>query len=41
MPSPSSNREVQMQGLPAGDPRVNAALLVWVTIILIAASVFS
>lgn len=41
MPSLSSKHEVRMQGLSAGDPRVNAALLVWVTLILLAASVFS
>jgi hypothetical protein len=40
MPLPSSKREVQVQGFPGSNPRVNAALLVWVTIVLLAASVF-
>lgn len=41
MPLPSSKREVSQRHLFAGDPRLNTALLVWVTIILLAASAFS
>jgi hypothetical protein len=40
MPLPSKG-EVREQSHFPGDPRVNAALLVWVTIVLLAASVFS